>query len=722
MRMVGGVALGIGLWTVAAPGQAPEAGQEPARPDQQAAPVPASGPVAQTVWPGIVRWYASAEAKEKAPPSLIVQIPPARFGPGPENARIVPTFGEAEGQHTAHIAIEPGTSLYGCGVVPGSQALNGRKFVAALADRDLQLPGGQATYLAMPWVVAVRADGTAFGVMADTTWRTEIDLTDGITMRADGPVLPIVIVDADAPLSPPAALSQLAGWQEIPPRWALGLQVTESHGSRSTQDVQSQAAAWREHRLPADALWVGRQTTGLGVGAASPSVSAAREFVNELHGQGWRVGLAASHLISVDQKSVYVEGRDGHHWLYMADLEPSTRAGMPPGPRVIPAVTREATRAWWAGLYRGFLAADLDAISDIPGPGKVPGPDDQRIDADAELGGAAPFAAFRSIYGTLLTRTGKEAMKSAFAERRPFVATSVPSLVSQRYGYAFVSAWPGCAAEAIPTILNASMSGQVMLGVDVAGGDPKGDGSDLARDLAVGAMLPMLRLGALGPGPRTIEPWRFSAEVERTCREALERRSRLMPYFYTLTLDAYRYGFPMVRPLFFADPSNSKLRNVEDAFLLGENILVRLNWPHAEPGPESILTGWRKFDFGEESRLLPEMYIRPGAIVPVGPVKQHDAEKPLEPLTLLVCLNEQGEAMGMLYEDDGDGYAYTKNQARVGFYHAALKDGEVNVRLMRLDGGMGMAKRKLVVRVLLPDGKEATTEYWDALDTKVTLP
>ncbi len=675
------------------PPQAPEQATQPA--------APATGPVSQTIWPGIVRWYPSAEAKDKAPPSLIVQIPSSRFGPGPESARVVPNYGEADGRTTVHITIEPGTSLYGGGVAPGPLLLNGRKLIAP--------PDNPADPTPLPWIVAVRPDGTAFGVLADTTWPTEIDLTDGVTMRAEGPTLPIIVVDADAPLSPVAALSQIAGWQELPPRWAFGVQLYLS----GLDDLKR----WREHGLRADAIWGEsmRLNDVLGEGSAERWAS-LRSQNDQYRDLGVRIATHVAMEVPVTPgAAVYDEGLAGGHWLRDDNGKVLTLEGQQRG--VFADVTRQATRQWCAGLLRSVFGARFDGVCLFVGTPTDP-PEvasGARFDADADLG-PGTREKFGNILNSLLARIGKDAMKLALPETRSFVEIGTPSVISQRYGYTFY------AAPNLPVLLNASMSGQVMIGADVGAVESNTDGSELARNIAVAAMLPMLRLEAGSAGGLSGEPWTFSPDVEKTCREALERRSRLLPYIYTLALDAYRYGFPMIRPLMTADPANPALRGIEDAFLLGGDLLVRLKSPGGEPDPASILPGWRKFDFGEESTLLPEMYIRPGAIIPVGPVMQHDGEKPLEPLTLVVCLNAEGQAMGCLYEDDGTSLEYLKTQCRIAYYQATREGDEVKVRMIRLDGGMGMAKRKLVVRVLLEEGKEATAEYWDALDTKVKLP
>lgn len=54
------------------------------------------------------------------------------------------------------------------------------------------------------------------------------------------------------------------------------------------------------------------------------------------------------------------------------------------------------------------------------------------------------------------------------------------------------------------------------------------------------------------------------------------------------------------------------------------------------------------------------MKIRGGAIIPTGKIIQNTTENSLDPLTLLVCLDEQGKASGNMYWDAGDGWSYKK--------------------------------------------------------------
>src|SRR5690606_2729488 len=76
---------------------------------------------------------------------------------------------------------------------------------------------------------------------------------------------------------------------------------------------------------------------------------------------------------------------------------------------------------------------------------------------------------------------------------------------------------------------------------------------------------------------------------------------------------------------------------------------------HAEPGGI-----WRSFEpvEGPEDHSLARLKIRGGAIVPMGPIMEWTDQHTLDPITLVVCLDEQGQASGAMYEDAGEGHAH----------------------------------------------------------------
>lgn len=71
----------------------------------------------------------------------------------------------------------------------------------------------------------VRKDGTAFGILFDTTWKAELSSTDEkIELRSEGELFRVFIIDRESPQAVVRGLSELTGTMPMVPRWALGYQ------------------------------------------------------------------------------------------------------------------------------------------------------------------------------------------------------------------------------------------------------------------------------------------------------------------------------------------------------------------------------------------------------------------------------------------------------------------------------------------------------------------
>jgi alpha-glucosidase len=97
----------------------------------------------------------------------------------------------------------------------------------------------------------------------------------------------------------------------------------------------------------------------------------------------------------------------------------------------------------------------------------------------------------------------------------------------------------------------------------------------------------------------------------------------------------------------------------------------------------------------------PELKIRGGAIIPLGRVVQNTEQPSLDPLTLLVCLGENGLAEGTLYEDAGDGYGYLAGQYLLTSYTARRDGNSVIVEIASQQGKMPRPKRDVIVELIM---------------------
>ncbi|HRJ48948.1 MAG TPA: glycoside hydrolase family 31 protein [Phycisphaerales bacterium] len=689
----------------------------------------------------IVRHFASDQARRAALPSMSLKDPRMpSFGTRAETVRPVPRFSMIDGKHAVTIPIDGGTSLYGTGEVAGPLLRNGRVIECWNYDAYGYDDRQRNLYQSHPWVLGVRADGTAFGVLADTTYRVIVDKSQAYPSGgsfhfvADGPAFPVIVIDRRTPMEVVTALSSLTGTIALPPKWALGYHQCRYSYFPDTR-VMEIARGFRERSIPCDVIWhdIDYMHKFLCFTFDSRHFPDPGRHNANLHALGFKTvwmidpGIAATPESFIDGRyDVFETGTAIDAWVKAADGTTTYRGEVWPGWCVFPDFTMEQTRAWWANLYKDWMATGIDgvwndmnepAIFNTPDKSKTM-PEDNVHRPDAAFANAlgdnpGHHARWHNVYGMLMVKATREGVMAANPDKRPFVLSRASFMGGHRYG----AMWTGDNSAdwyhleaSVPMALNMGLSGQPFAGPDIggfAGNGPEGqEGMHFARWMGMGALLPFAR-GHTATGNIDKEPWSFGPEVEKTCREAIERRYRFMPYFYTLFREASVTGAPVARPLFFVDPRDPAIRSEDDVFLLGGDVMVssrmmpdasrRAVFPRGRDGLR-----WLGFDFGEGVNPdLPDMYLRPGAIVPTGPVTQYVDEKPLDPLTLLVALDARGRATGTLYEDAGDGYGYQKGEYLLTTYSAERRDGAVTVRVLGVEGNMPRPARRVVVKVLL---------------------
>jgi alpha-glucosidase len=349
--------------------------------------------------------------------------------------------------------------------------------------------------------------------------------------------------------------------------------------------------------------------------------------------------------------------------------------------------------------------------------------------ADAALGGAGPHSRYHNVYGYLMVKASREGIAAARPEKRPFILTRSNFLGGQR----FAATWTGDNRSnwehlhwSITMALNLGLSGQPFAGPDIGGFAGDADAKLFARWMGIGTLLPFARAHSIKDSTDH-EPWSFGEACEATCRRAITRRYRLLPYLYTLFRDSHLRGMPVARPLFFLDPRDPALREVDDSFLIGSDVLVRASvredGSRQSPEPAS---GWRAWDptpmdDGSHDPDLPELWFRGGSIVPLGPAMQFSDEKPLNPLTLIVTPDAAGSADGWLYEDAGDGYGYQQGQYRLTHFTCRREGESLVIRRAEDEGTMPRIPRQMEVVALLPSGLVRSDAASDGDEVRIRM-
>ncbi|CAN6918315.1 unnamed protein product [Brassica oleracea] len=634
-----------------------------------------------------------------------------------------------------------GTSFYGTGEVGGELERTGKRVFTWNTDAWGYGPGTTPLYQSHPWVLVVLPTGETLGVLADTTQKCEIDLRKEGIIRIIAPTsYPIITF---GPFSSPTAvlesLSHAIGTVFMPPKWALGYHQCR-FSYMSEKRVAEIAQTFRDKKIPADVIWMdidymeGFRCFTFDKAFFFERFPDPSALANYLHNNGFKaVWMLDPGIKKEEGYSVYDSGSKDDVWVKQADGKPFI-GEVWPGPCVFPDYTNSKTRSWWASLVQDFISNGVDGIwNDMNEPAVFNTvtktmPENNIHCGDDELGGVQNHSHYHNVYGTLMARSTYEGIDLADKNKRPFVLTRAGFIGSQRYAATWtgdnLSTWEHLHMS-ISMVLQLGLSGQPLSGPDIGGFGGNATPRLFGRWMGVGAMFPFCR-GHSEVATDDHEPWSFGGECEEVCRAALKRRYQLLPHFYTLFYIAHTTGAPVAAPIFFADPKDSRLRTVENAFLLGPLLIYAstLNNQGSHELHHIMPKGtWLRFDFEDSHPDLPTLYLQGGSIISVAPPHLHVGEFTLsDDLTLLVSLDENGKAEGLLFEDEGDGYGYTKGKFLITNYIAEKHSSIVTVKVSKTEGDWQRPKRRVHVRLLLGGGAMLDAWGMDGETIQINVP
>jgi len=457
---------------------------------------------------------------------------------------------------------------------------------------------------------------------------------------------------------------ELTGFPPHPPRWALGM-LQSRYGYRNCAELEEIARTLRARRLPCDALildlfWFAQMGDLAFNPAAWPDPP---QMIARLREQGFRIVLIEEPYIT-EQSSNYAQavarGLVAKHYdgsPYIFDFWPGRCALLD--------FSNPRTRDWWTERHRALLEMGVAGWwTDLNEPTR-------HFEDMAHHGGSA--AAVHNLTALWMHQAIARAHERYAPGRRVFILSRSAYPGSQRYGAAL---WSGdvdmtfaALRKQVAVGLCAGMAGMAFWGSDIGGFGFAGRCTPelYIRWLQLGAFSPLCR--PHGDQGQLREPWQFGPRCEAICRRYLQLRYSLLPYIYSCAHQACTDGLPLMRPLALEFPGDPAALNLSDQYLFGPFILVA---PVLEEGAtrrtvylpagawidfrtDRVIQGPRYVEVDAPLDVLP-LFIRQGAIIPMGAPMQHCTQQAPDPLTLEVYRGANGSFV--LYEDDGETTAY----------------------------------------------------------------
>ncbi len=472
--------------------------------------------------------------------------------------------------------------------------------------------------------------------------------------------------------------TDLTGKQPLPARWVFG-NFASRFGYRSQESVEGTIRKFEESKIPVDAIildlyWFGKTIKGTmgNLEWDKDNFPNPEKMISDLNKKNIKTVLITEPFILTTSskwneavtKDVLVKDKSGKACTWDFYF----------GNTSLVDVFKPQGKDWFWNVYKGLINEGVGGIwGDLGEPEVFPS---KAITATGKADEV------HNIYGHNWAKMIYEGYQKDFPNQRPFILMRAGYSGSQRYGMIPWSgdvsrSWGGLQSQ-MEIAMQMGMQGMAYMHSDLGGfaGDYY-DNELYLRWLQYGVFNPVFRPHAQEDVASEIA--RKDIITREKARKAVELRYQLLPYNYTLAFENSVTGKPLMRPLFFEEPTNENLLNEKESYLWGNDFLIK---PITKAGVTSAEVYFPKssnwFDFYSNKKYnagttqtvavteteIPT-FVRGGSFIPMIKSIQNTSQYSLENFDLHFYFDENvSTSSGKLYNDDGT----TPNAFEKGLY------------------------------------------------------
>lgn len=600
--------------------------------------------------------------------------------------------------------------VYGLGEAVRGINKRGWRYESCCSDDMTHTEDKRSLYGAHNFVVVDGAEkfGAFFDVGCFVTFDVGCSDRELLTVTPDYEGLYVYIIGGESAEDVIKQFRALIGQSYIPPRWAFGA-IQSRWGYENEADIRAVADKYAENQLPLDGICL-----DIDYMERYKDFTVDKEKFPDFPGLCRELKENGVHLIPIidagvkieDGYDVYEEGREKNLFCKRADGTDFV-AGVWPGRTHFPDFLNPRAREWFGEKYRALLDMGVDGFwNDMNEPAIFYS--DEGLEAAKEKYGeliSKPldvngFFALQwnfnslnnnredyrrffhsvgdekivhervhNLYGFNMTRAAGECFEKL--DRRVLMFSRASYIGMHRYGGIWTGdnrSWWSHILLNLKMLPSLNMCGFLYVGADTGGFASDTTGDLLLRWTQLSIFTPLLRNHS---AKDTIlqEPYRFPQYLDGI-RAALELRTRLVPYLYSVYMDCALSGKMMFRPLAFEFPEDKTAAGIEDQLLLGDELMIAPVYEQNARGryvylPEKMLLV-RYCAKGLSCEITPAgahyvyialgetvFFIRKNCFIPLAAAALHTKDINTQSLTLLGFAEGETELSFALYEDDG---------------------------------------------------------------------
>lgn len=464
------------------------------------------------------------------------------------------------------------------------------------------------------------------------------------------------------------AYTRLTGTQPLPPRWAFG-NFASRFGYHSEEETRNVVNRFAADSIPLDAVildlyWFGKEIQGTMGNLAfhRDSFPTAEKMISDFKQKNIQTILITEpFILSTSNRwneavSKDILAKDSLGKPYRYDFYFGNTG-------LIDIYSRNGNQWFW-NIYYNLMQQGITGFwGDLGEP---------EVHPEHVIHAVGKATKVHNIYGHDWARLIQEGYRTHASKQRPFILMRAGYSGSQRFGMIPWSGdvnrtWGGLKPQ--PEIsLQMGMQGIGYMHSDLGGFAGANDDPELyTRWLQYGVFQPIFRPHAQEDVPA--EPVFKDTKTKQLAKKAIELRYALLPYNYTLAYQNSKTGQPLMRPLFFEEPTNAALFEYSKSYLWGSDFLISPVLEQGKMQKEIYFpaTGnW--FDFYTEEWIqggstksvnlsienIPT-FVREGAFIPMRHGLMNTSEMNSDSIEIHFYYSKNlKESTGVYFNDDGN--------------------------------------------------------------------
>jgi alpha 1,3-glucosidase len=480
--------------------------------------------------------------------------------------------------------------------------------------------------------------------------------------------------------------TRLTGRPQLPPAFSLGFHQSR-WGYKTSAEVRDVMKHLDDAQIPHDAIWLDLDHTDdkMWFTFHPHNFKDAEKLQDEIDPLERKLIVLCDPHLRVDYSYPIFSKAFNSRFLIRTRLDSDYTAECWPGDSVWVDFVNPWARLWWETLHEfpHYAGSTLSLYiwNDMNEPSVFNVPD-RTVPKDTVHYHHYEHREVHNVYGGLMISATWGGLKKRDYDEddRPFILTRSFFAGSQRYAFTWTgdntADWSHLRAS-LAMVLSLGIAGMPFAGADVGGffGSP-GPVLLVRWYQLAAAVYPFFRCHCHHDGARR-EPYTLSGAQLDAVRRAIAERYALAPYWYTEARRANVTGCPIVRPLWWEFPNDRRFADVEDRVMIGGALLVvpALEEFESERRVQVPFVRWFDFRSLEERERkdgvmvvrmgLQEIpvFVRGGCVVLLKVWRRRTVSLQFrDPFVMVVALDENGEAVGELYVDDGVSFRFAKGE------------------------------------------------------------